>query len=792
MKQKNTSRTKGRAVFLVAIMIMSVFAVPIAFTGGVAAFIDDVDEDYDREVANGNTVYQGQIVIANVSVADSAYTQSAGEDLELRRYISGDNEIGGLVQTLTVEGDANEEYVIIETENRDTDQYVLTEGNRGSAPGTDEIIFEVVEQQLTAEFDEETAADVGSDAIVDFEIDSEIRNAYAVNVSADGLDDDELVQIFQLDDNDENEDVANRSSIAQAVSGASLGDWATIDDDDEVLTLIRGEDEWELNFTGIDEGEYEFVVEVVDTTASATATITVEDRDDGELDVSPVDVFQGDIAVFEVELSNTESGALVIGNEDDDGYQANISIQNADSDTVTVYFNTYTAGNVDADAEKKVFADSDDADVTLENSGAPFETLSSILDTGDYEVVVASVSDGSNIDFEAVIDDPDTITTLAINERSELDAAQWRAGSDTIDDLLDELNDEDEAAAIELIGEAVANDLVTQTDMFAVKEAGTSGDSDFQIHQISANGLEGLLGNLSDASNDDIDDFDTTAAFGAALLQNNTANGDGAILLEFEQQNPGANRDAIEINLADAAASEDLTDFATVVFDGDANDYYIIIDTDALVAFDDRIEEDQEYEVTFAVQDQRLLDEDDEDDLEELYEEITWEFELEEAEGDFLGLNEDGDVEVEAADNQELTVETNVAPGTELDIRARNKQGTSPSFIKTARELVVSADGTVTGVFDFSAQSVDDEFTTSVRQASFELSEDGIIVEASEEPVEEEPVEEEPEEEPEEPEEEPEEEEPVEETEDDTPGFGALVALLAILGAALLAARRQN
>ena len=792
MKQKNTYRTKGRAVFLVAIMIMSVFAVPIAFTGGVAAFIDDVDEDYDREVANGNTVYQGQIVIANVSVADSAYTQSAGEDLELRRYISGDNEIGGLVQTLTVEGDANEEYVIIETENRDTDQYVLTEGNRGSAPGTDEIIFEVVEQQLTAEFDEETAADVGSDAIVDFEIDSEIRNAYAVNVSADGLDDDELVQIFQLDDNDENEDVANRSSIAQAVSGASLGDWATIDDDDEVLTLIRGEDEWELNFTGIDEGEYEFVVEVVDTTASATATITVEDRDDGELDVSPVDVFQGDIAVFEVELSNTESGALVIGNEDDDGYQANISIQNADSDTVTVYFNTYTAGNVDADAEKKVFADSDDADVTLENSGAPFETLSSILDTGDYEVVVASVSDGSNIDFEAVIDDPDTITTLAINERSELDAAQWRAGSDTIDDLLDELNDEDEAAAIELIGEAVANDLVTQTDMFAVKEAGTSGDSDFQIHQISANGLEGLLGNLSDASNDDIDDFDTTAAFGAALLQNNTANGDGAILLEFEQQNPGANRDAIEINLADAAASEDLTDFATVVFDGDANDYYIIIDTDALVAFDDRIEEDQEYEVTFAVQDQRLLDEDDEDDLEELYEEITWEFELEEAEGDFLGLNEDGDVEVEAADNQELTVETNVAPGTELDIRARNKQGTSPSFIKTARELVVSADGTVTGVFDFSAQSVDDEFTTSVRQASFELSEDGIIVEASEEPVEEEPVEEEPEEEPEEPEEEPEEEEPVEETEDDTPGFGALVALLAILGAALLAARRQN
>ena len=203
--------------------------------------------------------------------------------------------------------------------------------------------------------------------------------------------------------------------------------------------------------------------------------------------------------------------------------------------------------------------------------------------------------------------------------------------------------------------------------------------------------------------------------------------------------------------------------------------------------------------MTFAVQDARLLDEtDDSDDLEDLYEEINWEFDLDEAEGDFQNMNENDEVEIENSDAAEVSVDTNVAPGTQLDIRLRNAQGTSPSFIKNDGDLVVSADGVVTGTFDLSEQSVDDELTASVRQASFELSEDGIVVDAIEE-VDDDEADDETDDEADdhddmddEPVETDDDDDTVEETEDDTPGFGAIVALLAVLGAALLAVRRQN
>ena len=808
-------------MFLAAIMVISVLAMPIAFAGGAAAVnADDIDDDFDREVVNGSTVFQGQILAANVS-DDTAYDVSENEDIELRRYDSSDDEVGGLVSTLTVENDSTgDEYVIIETENRDEDQYVLTEQSRGDSPATDEIIFEVVEQDLDVDFDEDTVADDGDEALVDFDIDSDARNAYAVNVSADGLDDDELVQIFQLDDNDENEDVANRSSIAQAVSGASLGDFATIDDDDEVLTLLRGENEWELNFTDIDEGEYEFDVEVVDATASASDSIEVEDRGDGEAVVEAAEVFQGDVVEFEVELDNTDNAALIIGDEDDDGYQANVSITDADEDTVTVFFNTYTAGFKTSDSDVTdddiVFGDSDqDADVELTNGDdADFQVLSDLLDSGDYTVFSGALSTESpdESDFFDVFDDPDEVTTLTINDRDELDATQWRAGSDTIDDLLDVLDDEDEEAAIELIGEAVENDLVTETDMFAVNDGDGTGDSDYQIHQIGASGLEGLIANESD---DELDDIDTTAGFAGALGVDNQRHDGGladdySILFELEEQNPGANQDPIEISLNEIAdgGNGDVTDFVdAIIYDENANYYYVVIDTDELVSFvnDDNpgdfaneIEEDQEYEVTFAVQDARLLEEtDDQDDLEDLYENVEWEFDLEEAEGEFLNMNDNDEVEAEAIEDEEIMVETNVAPGTELDIRTRNKQGTSPSFIKNDRDIVVGADGVVTGNFDFSAQSVDDEFTASVRQASFELEEDGIIVDSVEDVDDDDAddADDEADDEMDDMDDDvdaDDEDDTVEETEDDTPGFGALVALLAVLGAAFLATRRQN
>ena len=773
MQSKNNRyRTKGRAMFLAAIMVMSVFAVPLAFAGAAAA--QDPDVVYEVDGSTQSIYYQGQEI--------NATELTGNEDYQLRVVTEFDGSnisSSTFVTEYTADSSGN---ITIETDDLDTGDYFV----RGDGVNeTRDNSFELTEQSLAVEFDEEEVTDTGNDALVDLEIDSN-RGTYDLNVSAEGdLDVEDLEDIFTTD------------SGLSAIGNNSDGD------DDTITLSPVSDDDFTLNFTDVDAGDYEFTFEVDDTTAEATASITVVEGDDGELSVSDVDVAQGDIASFEVEFSNTEEGLLVIGNEDDDGYQANVSIDSDGEDSVIVHFNTYTAGNEDIDGEFIITVDEDsDATVELEDD----VNLSSILDSGDYEVAVYATSGTDPSDFVEAVDDPDEIATLTITERTELDATQWRAGADVIDDLEDELDDSD-ADGIEFIAAGVEDDLITETDMFAVNDGDGNGDSDYQIHQISADGIHGLIANASGV--EQFDDLDTTAAFIEALKQNNSyaVGDDSSLLFEFEEQDPGPNQDSTTISLNDlAAAGEDLDEFMTVAYDANANDYYVIIDTDEFVSFADglniEIEEGQSYDVTFAVQDARLLDElDDEDDLEELYEEIAWAFDLDEAEGEFLGTNDDGDVEAELGDASELTVETNVAPGTQFDIRVRNKQDTSPSFIMTDRDVVVEADGLVTGTFDFSAQSVDDEFEASVRQASFELEEDGVIIESVEDEVDDElddadetdDVEETDDvDETDDVEETDDTDETDDTTDDETPGFGALVALVALLGAALLAARRQN
>jgi len=53
MTRNNTSyRTKGRAVFLAAIMVLSMLALPVAFTGGVTAVEDFDDDEGDFEITD--------------------------------------------------------------------------------------------------------------------------------------------------------------------------------------------------------------------------------------------------------------------------------------------------------------------------------------------------------------------------------------------------------------------------------------------------------------------------------------------------------------------------------------------------------------------------------------------------------------------------------------------------------------------------------------------------------------------------------------------------------------------
>jgi len=797
MKQTDNYRLKGRAVFLAAIMMMSVFAVPLAFAGGAAAAVTDNDADFDRAVTNGATVYQGQILIADVDNYDSVDQ----DNLELRRFnTDGDGKVGSLVAALTVEdGDTNEDYVIINTVNRNTGQYIITNQSNGGDPADDpnSITFEVVEQDLTVSFDDDEVADSGADAETTFEVESDARNKYAINVTADGLDAAELQQIFNASgdigpDSSTESFAQNRSAIAQHVQASTRSvltdDGHAIDTDDDVLTIFNGEREFEISFDDIDTDEYELEVEVVDSTASATASVTVADIGDGSLSfVEDAEIEQGGIAEITISAENADEGTLVIGDEDDVGYQANVSIDDfGDLDEITIYFNTYAAGS--DELGEVLWLDSDDesdgAAISFDKETDQTLALENILATGDYELTVSAFTTAGEYDdrFERTLDEPDDVGSLFIDTRSTEDITVWTAADNSVDDLLNEDADDQPDA----IAEAIENDLITPADGVAY--------DDYSVHQLEVSGLDGLL----ERANDELGGEATVEQQFLNLTQLPTGdNGDSAIQLRLRETRdsvgPNANRRVVNLSASDLV----------VVSDSDSNQYFLLIDTGE-IEFENGnsldAETDYEFDVRFELRDERLLNVDEEDDLEDFYQRVDTVFEVVEREA-ALDVNDEDLIEVEAAEEQEITGTTNIAPGSEVSIRVRG-QGDA-RFSKSVSEIVVDADGTFAGVLDFSDRTPDDEFRATLRNTGVpddNPQEDGIVVESVGEPVEDDDVDDEEVDDDDAVDEngtgdEPadDDEDPVDdETDDETPGFGVLVALVALLGAALLAVRRQN
>ncbi|WP_241768059.1 BGTF surface domain-containing protein [Haloferax sp. ATB1] len=87
-------------------------------------------------------------------------------------------------------------------------------------------------------------------------------------------------------------------------------------------------------------------------------------------------------------------------------------------------------------------------------------------------------------------------------------------------------------------------------------------------------------------------------------------------------------------------------------------------------------------------------------------------------------------INVTNAADQMISGSSNVAPGTELTLRVESDGDTQPRFLKTAT-VYVQADGSLSGSFDFSEQSVGDTFTVTARGGVAPNEEvDGNVVES--------------------------------------------------------------
>ncbi|WP_336024837.1 BGTF surface domain-containing protein [Halobellus salinisoli] len=781
---------KSRAVFLAVLMVLSVFAGTVAFTGSAAA---------DAEYAGGAVEYNNSTDwIIEVPIEDGAVDPAdvdqdnitlldGGEDIndESVDNIYTTNNNGTVVLTLSERVSSND----LEVEFDDTFS--------SSLEGTYSVAFAAESYDLTSlggdnnTYQGTTVAFYNDSNEEDFEIEGDDTNYFqsygtGTNSSVFYVDTGDLeldtydlngeanltVRDLGLSVEVDDVNVTTEETIDGTVEASASNRPVTIElldsNDEEVAnqtTTLSGQGNYDFSFSAVSEtGDY--TVEVTDdnsgvTTESSTITVSEAADDDADFVENTITDQRGDVAEVSVEMDSTDTATVTLGTSSQ-GVVSNVTVEDGDNDgEVTFFVNTYqlqqtettsgTLGESDGYNIYSVDSDSDDEIVASDLT----TNVSNLIDAGEYDLEITA-GDSATADSTGV-------GTLILEERDTTEFRTWTAPDGaSISDLED-------------VSEAVEDGELTQSSEIA--------NGDVVVHELQASGFEGALGAQS---NEDVTD----------TFFNNVGPSNGIYNLQVEQTDAGANQEPWSVNVG--------SDNTTVVADGDNDTYYVLFDTDNVNltgedAPSSGIPDDESLTANFTVYDNSstdfLADDADEDQS------TTVDYDVVEP-----TLSVSAPYNVTNAAEQDVGGTTSLAPGTELSLRVRSTDGTSPSFLKTASP-VVQPDGTWSASLDFSEQSVGDTYEIVINDGSGgaeEVTEDGEVVESvgtvTDEPTTEEPTTEEPTtEEPttEEPTtEEPTTEEPTEgdsdgDSDTSTPGFGVVVALTALLAAALLATRRN-
>ena len=577
-------------------------------------------EDSDAPWDDG-TAFQGQVLWF-------ATTDSQSADYQLHEAQTDDDGdvtgVGTFVRDLDLQeanttgislsGDYNA--ATIATENLDEDTYVIalngqivdtdSEGTMTGTGGTTAVT--IVQQDFEAEWDTDSVAQDGSEEIT---LESN-RGDYTVGVGASGLDNDELLDIFE--------------------------DAGAYEFDDVVLIPIDStDDELDANFDNIDQGDYTFGFEVTDTGDTATAPISVGAAAEEQANFEDRTIIEqrGDVAEFTLNLENTETAAIVLGS-DDVNYRTTVSLEDTDEDgQVSVEVNTFEAGRIDSEAD--AWEEGDDTDIIAVNRHT--DQLDDPIEAHDYSL--SAQIGGEETD----------VGTLFLRERATMDAASWTAPGD-------ESDTED------------ALDMATMDD--------TTAQSDWAVAQFNVSGVYGYLSEDTSSTSD-----------------GDLGNGMNLII----EESGGVNQAGDDYTLND-----DVVELET---DEENDTFYLFLDTEEVDTGD--------YEATFEISDEDYEGDNpyvDDDESES----ASTTFEVVEREASF-DTNDDGDVVVESADNQTVAGETNVAPGTEINIQATTSG--EGAFFKD-QETVVQDDGSFSSQFDFSNVESNTTFTVSIPNEGFD------------------------------------------------------------------------
>ncbi|MFC6875062.1 DUF7827 domain-containing protein [Halobellus marinus] len=769
---------KTRAVILAALMVFSVFAGTVAFTGSAAA---------QAEYAGGAVEYENSsdVWIIEVPVQDGSIDNTTVTSNNVELTDDGD-EINDEIDFDASQNASTDGTVVLVLQDNERyasdDLEVEFSGDLEDLGGPHEVAFaaESYDEDLTQDIDSYQGTTIAfyndtGDEITDYTIENDDYfqnygsgdNSSVFYVDTDNLETEE----YELDDttynltvrdlglsidldetnvttDEEIEGTVEARASSRPITIELLEDGDAVDGEtiDNIQLNGQGEYDFSIDASDLDTGDY--TVEVTDDNSfvsSESSTVTVSEAADEEasFENNVVTDQRGDILEFTVEMTSTDTATVVFGSESD-GVNATATVIDDDDDgEVTVYADTFNFNNSSADGQ--VFALDDDSDDEIETRSVHSDPLENLIDAGDYDLDVRAGDDYT--------DDSDDVATVTLEQRSTDAFRTWTAPESvgTPSDLED-------------INEGLDEGEITQSSDVA--------NGDVVIHQLEASGFEGAF--------DARDQEDITDEFF-------TATGNFTDLT-VEEADPGANQDADVLQLD--------SENATVIADGENDTYFIAYDSDAVTYENgNSIEDDTALDAEFTVindDDSTVPDYTSEDLDDDENETISATFEVTEP-----TITVDTPYNVSNAEGQTVSGTTSLAPGTELTLRVRSDDGVSPSFLKTASP-VVQEDRTWSAEMDFSEQAVGDTYEIVVNGGNAdEVDEDGAVVEsvgtATPEPDTDtpEPDTDTPEPDTDTPEPDTDTPEPDTETPTSTPGFGVVVALTALLAAALLAIRRD-
>ncbi len=628
------------------------------------------------------------------------------------------------------------------------------------------------------------------------------------------------------------------------------------DPDDRVVMLEISDTDQDIDFTGIDDGDYEFNFNVADTEASASAEITVNEEDqDADFSEGTYQAGAGDIAHLEFELEDTDEAWLQIGDGDSDFVDFLYVELDESDEPFELTVNTRLLGtpgeNVDDEAVYDVENDEEfysllhtDADEDFSSSDNSFMQSTDVPlfadDDDDHDDPSEYYNDLDLIDED--VDNAEEIREEMLTRPLQAIDYELQLASDNVDDdegVFDsdagagEASDQLDSAVLELqdanIGDintwtAFEEDADDEDDVEELLEIVTERDEiayeDRLVVQVEANGLYGGLVAAGDDSTtyegDDVD-FDR---LDEGLSTDVAYDFFDAEEINFDiESDTATGQDPLEVDL-----DNDDDDDTYMLIGPDQDQFFLIVDTGSDDAFSNGDAPEDGASFTAELE----FDADNDDDRFEFWDDQPFvgvpsesqnypylsdgdvlsssaEFDIEPREVSFDNLNADDEVQAENIEDSVISGETNVAPGSDAEIRV-SSTAASTSF-REGQDVDINDEGEFTAEFDFDGQEPGDEFDTRFRTEGSNVDTvDSVIVDEGdlglEDPTEDDEddvvddeddvVDDDDDVVDDDDDVVDDEEEDVEDVDDETPGFGALVALVALIGAALLAARRQN